>query len=99
MFNDKALASMKTGLLAICVVAISACSANKTENMTEEQLALKAKNEQRMEELGYKCRREKVVGSSIPKKICDTREQREARANKDREIINEMIRTTPAENF
>jgi hypothetical protein len=88
---------VKTAGLTLIMLATTACSTND-KPMTAEQQALKAKNEQKLAEAGYECRREKVTGSSIKVKVCDTRRQREERQHADREAINDIIRKTPPIN-
>ena len=86
---------VKTVTLSVLMFAMTACSSTDNKPMTEEQMALKAKNEQKLADAGYECRKQKVTGSSIKVKVCDTRQQREDRQNSDREAINDIIRQTP----
>lgn len=92
----KSMDFVKSVGLIIAIFAITACSSTDNKQMTAEQTALKTKNEQLLADAGYECRSEKVTGSSIKKRICDTRQQREDRQNSDREAINDLIRQTPA---
>ncbi|QYK02496.1 hypothetical protein [Shewanella psychrotolerans] len=91
----KSIDVVKAVGITLFLLTISACSSTDNKPMTEEQLALKAKNQQKLADAGYECRKQKVTGSSIKVKVCDTRKQREDRQNSDREAINDIIRQTP----
>ncbi|GIU42660.1 hypothetical protein [Shewanella algidipiscicola] len=92
----KSMGIAKSMGLIISILVTTACSTTDNKPMTAEQAALKAKNQQQLADAGYECRSEKVTGSSIKKRICDTRQQREERQNSDRDAINDLIRQTPA---
>jgi hypothetical protein len=76
-------------LAAICTF-VAACSST-SKDVSDDQKALKAKNEQALVESGYKCRRVKLTGSHIPTKVCDTRRQREERQQDAQNMVSDVV--------
>jgi len=76
-------------LAAICTF-VAACSSTSKE-VSDDQQALKAKNEQALAESGYKCKRVKLTGSHISTRICDTRRQREERQQDAQKMISDVV--------
>jgi starvation-inducible outer membrane lipoprotein len=80
-------------LTTMCTV-VTACSST-SKDMSDEQAALKAKNEQALAESGYKCRSVKLTGSHIATRVCDTRRQRQDREQDAQKMISDVVNGAP----
>ncbi|UJF22153.1 hypothetical protein [Shewanella sp. OMA3-2] len=79
--------------VAMCTFLI-ACSATK-EPLTDEQQALKEKNEAVLAESGYKCKKVKLTGTRIPTKVCETQQQRETRQQDAQKMVADVVNGAP----
>ncbi|WP_076408097.1 hypothetical protein [Shewanella sp. UCD-KL12] len=86
---------IKSGVMASIILAVTGCSSVADEPMTEEQRLLKEKNDKILAESGYRCKKVKQTGSSIPKRICNTRQQREDRKQDAQKMVDDIVNGAP----
>ncbi|AQS37340.1 hypothetical protein Sps_02182 [Shewanella psychrophila] len=89
---------IKSGVLVTIILAATGCTSVADEAMTEEQRALKEKNEQILAESGYRCKRVKQTGSNIPIKICNTRQQRDDRKQDAQKMVDDIVNGAPPQS-
>jgi hypothetical protein len=77
---------------ALGLLLASGCSMQYTGNSAGADRQVYANVDEDGEDLGLECRREPVLGTRMTKKVCSTREQREARTEASRAGFEDTVR-------
>ncbi len=83
---------MKALLVSILLIAASGCASNQTS----EQITKMEHGENAKKSVGYECKKVYALGSNIPKRVCNTREQRKRANEASKDIARDYIKRSSA---